>query len=225
MQNCRTSLLLSTQLLETVRPYTLYVGVHVRKCMHTWRTSLFSSSQRLETLSMASLCIAGASASSFVKCLCASAAAFSPSPHPCVCVCVLGVSLGVRARYVFLFLLLVHPMQSASPRTAFARICSHLLAFAHYAHNTLVSALLRTAFADCSTCVCVCARARASVCVRMFPYVSVCVRKCPHVSVCSAQHFYWQLWEIRQLIRTWRILILSFLILLYTYTYKHHIYM
>jgi len=200
MQNCRTSLLLSTQLLETVRPYTLYVGVHVRKCMHTWRTSLFSSSQRLETLSMASLCIAGASASSFVKCLCASAAAFSPSPHPCVCVCVLGVSLGVRARYVFLFLLLVHPMQSASPRTAFARICSHLLAFAHYAHNTLVSAphllMQHTHTTRLSlhcyalhlptvarVCVCVCARARpyVSVCFRMCPCVSVCVRMCPYV--------------------------------------------
>ena len=162
----------------------------------------------------------------------------SPPPRTPVCVCVCWVCLLVCVRVTF-FSFSFWFTQCRAPHhaphlLAFARICSlrtqhacFCTAFAHaaHAHDTLVSALLRTAFADCSTCVCVCARARASVCVRMFPYVSVCVRKCPHVSVCSAQHFYWQLWEIRQLIRTWRILILSFLILLYTYTYEHHIYM
>jgi hypothetical protein len=130
------------------------------KCMHTWRTSLFSSSQRLETLSMASLSIAGASASSFVKCLCASAAAFSPSPHPCVCVCefLLCVCVFVCVRVTFFFLFLLLFPQCSAPHLALdlltvvthAHVYDVYVSSSYDIHDTLVSAQ-RTAFADWST--------------------------------------------------------------------------
>ena len=120
-----------------------------------------------------------------------------PLPAPlCVCVCVGCVSWCACALRFSL-------SPSGSPnaeRLTTHRICSHLLAFAHYAHNTLVSAphllMQHTHTTRLSlhcyalhlptvarVCVCVCARARpyVSVCFRMCPCVSVSVRMCPYV--------------------------------------------